>query len=78
MYQALTRAFCDGFELRLGCVSKDEFELSKNILKNELQCDVDEIIVRNLLFSVRKGMAYLWITIDPSTALLTPRSMKQC
>ena len=23
-------------------------------------------------------MAYLWITIDPSTALLTPRFMKRC
>ena len=23
-------------------------------------------------------MAYLWITIDPSTALLTPRTIKRC
>ena len=49
-----------------------------NSLENELQRDVDELIVRNLKFSVRKGIAYLWITIEPSTALLTPRSMKGC
>jgi hypothetical protein len=30
------------------------------------------------MFSVRRGIAYLWITIDPATALLNPRSMKQC
>lgn len=78
MYQALTKAFCDGIGLQLGCVSKEDFELSKNSLENELQRDVDELIVRNLKFSVRKGIAYLWITIEPSTALLTPRSMKGC
>ena len=46
---------------------------SKSTLMNELNYRVDELIFKNILMSNRGGQAYIWLTLNPEVARLTPR-----
>lgn len=76
-YEAVGRPFCDGMEVDLGPITREVYQEGEAVLKNALNRAVPEIVIKHLGCSVRSGRAYLWITVDPSSAALTPRSMQQ-
>lgn len=76
-YMKLTKAFCDGIEVKLGNVEKEDVLLSKSDLLDEIQKELPELIVKNLMIQRRKKMTYAWFTFTPETTFLTPRIMKQ-
>ena len=45
----LTKAFCDGIEVKLGNVEKEDVLLSKSDLLDEIQKELPELIVKNLM-----------------------------
>lgn len=44
-YSTLTKAFCDGIEVKLGPISKEEVMESKADLLNDLQKEVDGLVI---------------------------------
>ena len=76
-YKTIDKVFCDGFEVFIGSIFKQDTAKSKISLLNKIQREVSELIVKNLLFTSRNGRTYLWVTLNPETAYLTPRTMTQ-
>ena len=67
--------FCDGIEVFIGSIFKQDAAKSKTSLLNNIQRNVSEIIIKNLLITSRNGSTYLWVTLNPETTYLTPRTM---
>ena len=74
-YTTIDGVFCDGFEVFIGSILKQNAAKSKISLLNKIQREVSELIIKNLLITSRNGRTYLWVTLNPETAYLTPRTM---
>ena len=79
MYTALSRPFCDGFEIKVtglsqACVGKTKAR--HHILRNDLNAGIGDLVIKNLLITQRKGSTYIWATLTPETAVLDPRFLK--
>ena len=74
-YTIIDEVFCDGFEVFIGSIFKQDAAKSKISLLNKIQREVSELIIKNLLVTSRNGRTYLWVTLNPETAYLTPRTM---
>ena len=74
-YTTIDKVFCDGFEVFIGSTFMQNAGKSKISLLNKIQREVSELIVKNLLITSRNGRTYLWVTLNPETAYLTPRTM---
>ena len=77
IFDIQTLPFCDGVEIKIGHVSKADAPKSKAVLASELQNGVEELVVKNLLFSKRGNQSYIWLTLNPDIARLTPRMMNR-
>ena len=72
-YRAACMAFCDGFEVAIGRVSRVMVLKNLATLKNRIANKLNFLIVRNILPIVRQKGAVLWITLSPETAVLTSK-----
>lgn len=73
----MTAAFCDGFEITVEEVNKDFAEASKTVLLESIQGKLEEMIVQNILLKSIKSGIRIWITLNPETTRLTPRTMTE-
>jgi len=76
-YSALTTAFCDGLEVEIDGVCKEVASATKSAMWNSIQSRLQEITVKNLLITTRRGKTYFWITFNPETARITCRTMTE-
>jgi hypothetical protein len=76
-FSSLSKAFIDGVEVRVKGIPKLRATETKWLLKNDLEAEIPELIFKNLLFTQRKDTTYIWITLSPETAVLTPRISHQ-
>ena len=74
-YTAASEVFCDGFEVDCGSVSKETASTHKLVLLNAMQHQVPDFILKNVLISSRNSNTYMWITLKPETALISPRTV---
>ena len=72
----MTKAFCDGFEIHVGKIVKAVTTNDIAALKNFLNMEVTELIFKNIHLQARAMSTYLWITLNPETTFLTPRTLQ--
>ena len=65
-YVPVTGAFCDGFEVKLGKVSKYRASAMKFTLQHHVQNAVQDFQIKNMVITERAGHTYIWFTIDPA------------
>ena len=74
-YRAVTRAFCDGFEVNLGLVKRDLVSQCKPAFQNAIQGKAQDITIKNILIHTREHKTIMWFTLTPESAQLTPRTI---
>lgn len=72
-YNPIGKAFCDGFEVRLGNLPKEDSIQIQNPLINSIHGKVPNILIKNIKITERNEITYAWITLKPEKADLTPR-----
>ena len=73
----VTFSYVDGFEILIHDVPKAVAESSKLILLDEIQTNLSEMIIKNMMFMTRGEKTFIWVTLNPETSRLTPRTMTE-
>ena len=73
----MTSAYCDGFEVRIAHVPKKTAQTAKFVLLDLIQSHLVDLIVKNMLISARAESIYIWFTLNPETARISPRTMNE-
>ena len=76
-YEALTKAFCDGIQIRVGRSFIPIKPWRLKDLEQELNADCELLTVRHIMVTGRHEKTSLWITLTPESAELTPRTVAQ-
>ena len=67
--------FCDGFEVRLGHVQRQDALESSADLRQMLQRNLKNMIVKHALYTQRCTGTAIWITLNPETATINSYTM---
>ena len=59
----MTVVFCDGIELRLSEMRKEDVVKTKQCLLNEVHQAVTDLTIKNILVKQRGRHTFLWITL---------------
>lgn len=76
-YTPIGKAFCDGLEVRLGNLPKEDAIPIQNPLINSIHAKVPNILIKNIKITERNEISYAWITLKPEKADLTPRMLTE-
>ena len=76
-YEALTKAFCDGIQIRVGRSFNRKRPWLIKDLEQELNADCELLIVRHIMVTGSQDSTSLWITLTPETAELSRRTVVQ-
>ena len=52
-------------------------EHGEKLLMDSIQADLSEMIIKNLLILTRGKSTYIWVSLNPETSRLTPRTMSE-
>ena len=74
-YRAVTRAFCDGFEINLGLAKRELVSQCKPAFQNAIQNKAQDLTIKNILIHTRGHKTIMWFTLTPESAQLTPRTI---
>ena len=69
-------AFCDGIRLEALHIPKAVAVKSEHVLKGELNAGLPGLIIQNLCFTQHDQRCFIWITLTPETAKLTPQFLQ--
>ena len=76
-YEALTKAFCDGIQIRVGSSFNRKRPWLIKDLEQELNADCELLIIRHIMVTGSQDSTSLWITLMPETAELGRRTVAQ-
>ena len=74
-YKQCCKAFCDGLEFCLGGISKETASKNVEALLGWLNSNVKSLIFKHAIFKTRGSETFVWITLNPETTKLSPRTM---
>lgn len=76
-YSKLTDIFVDGFAIYIGDTPRHTLSGNLNSLKSLMNGRLQNMIVMNLLPSQQREGTTIWVTVTPSTTVLTPFTMTE-
>ena len=76
-FVALARAFCNGIEIKVAKLESSKATESKTEIANYLQDQTEELIIKKMFFKSRGLDTVMWLTFNPVTTPITPRTMLQ-
>ena len=64
-------------EFTLGGIPKETASKHTETLLGYLNNNVKELVFKHVVVSKRGSETFIWLTLSPESAMLTPRTMKQ-
>ena len=74
-YEAADSEFIDGFELRLGHITRAEAQRDRELLLSGVNSALHDLLIQGCLFQQRDGYSAIWFTLTPEKAIITPYTM---
>lgn len=74
-YKPACDAFCDGIEFKLGRIPKKIVAQNVQSLLLFINRNMTELMFKHVMASERSNRTYLWLTLQPNTTTLTPRTL---